>query len=250
MSIEQKGGYLYILENEGTGELKFGRTMKNIYSSYASSTRYNPKNLRVRANHFFENARKEDLKLLEDRIKADSIVNYKKVRGSNSEWLEGILFEYLDDVIHKEYVEWRSNQGGLQKLIRYNSDEESIRNILKIALANKAKSQIYPPRKITYLYSTESQNDKHAADWKAVKNSAEMQNKKKIRDLLIQSISINNSRKSRRGSSPVQMSSICKKLRIDSNTTNYKIISYWFKTNSITPRFTNGKKVFDIAFAS
>ena len=142
MAIKQIGGYLYILENEGLGELKFGRTTKNIYSSYSSSSRSNPNNLKVRANHFFENANKEDLRLIEDRIGKDSIVNDKKIRGSNSEWLEGMLFEYLDDIIHKEYVDWRSNQGGLQQLIQYNPDEDSIRNILKKALEKKVIQKV------------------------------------------------------------------------------------------------------------
>lgn len=232
MSLEQTGGYLYIIENKGLGELKFGRTTKNIYSSYASSSRSNPNNLKVRANHFFENASADDLKFIEDRIKKDPIVNAKKIRGSNSEWLEGMLFDYLDDIIHKEYIDWRSNQGGLQQLIKYNPDEDSIRNVLKKALEKRTERQTSPSIKVCSI------------------QPAEVQNKKSLYSLLRKSISINSSNKHNRESSPMQMTLLCQRLGVDSNMANWKAISIWLKRNSITPRRTNGKKVYDLAFVN
>lgn len=244
MAILQDGGYIYILENTMTGRLKFGITMKTVEKSYASSSRFNDGDLKLRSLYFFSGISYSQLKEYEDEIKRDEIVSSKTVPG-RKEWLDDFLYEYLDYFAFSMWSDWQHERQDVSyfDLLDWNPSYERHRQITKALLDKKAD------RKNNRLDQGPSKifEERKQGKGQTVDIGNQWDNSH-VDSVLEGKISKNRQSLGRDQTEVVSMTDICQRLNLENNQPNFKRINKWLIAKGYLPRRSNGKKLWDLYF--
>jgi hypothetical protein len=229
MALKLNGYFAYIIEEQGSGVIKFGIT-KDVVKRYLGSTSYNPRDWILRCCYFFPKASKKDLEeYIDEDFKSNSVIQSHRVRQhKKTEMLVELPYEILEFELLCLWLEWNLKiEGTPHALITKDSPA------LQGAFVKKAFTRMRKePKKISF----------ESESIKSFKNTV-LKSKNIIKKL---DVSINFNEK--RVTKPFQMTQICKKLDIEMKMSNYKTISKYLKIRNIRSRRTNGKKVYDIEF--